>query len=477
VAVLSKRIQNIVFYVTVLLGIFSIGWWLTANPVKTLSVSEPGMDNRGDGSAFVQDVEIGEIYNELGSSSNQLTGKWPQFRGEDQDNISKADIDLIEKFRDTIPDIMWSVELGEGHAGAAIYNGIVYILDYDEEEEADLLRSFDLVTGKEIWQRGYHVHVKRNHGKSRTTPAVTEDYILTMGPKSHVMCVDRSDGSYRWGINLEKDYKTEVPMWYTGQCPLIDKGTAVIASCGTSLMMGVDCESGDILWETPNPKGWKMSHSSVMLMEYAGRRMYVYAAIGAAFGVSADDENAGELLWSTEEWRHDVVAASPVCMPDGKIYMSAAYGTGCMVMQLQESDGKLVPEIIDQYMPGEGLAAEQQTPIFYNGYLFSILPKYAAALRNQFVCVNPSNFRNMVWTSGKTSRFGLGPYILADGKFFILSDEGVLTIARASTREYVELDQVKVFQNGQDAWAPIAYADGYMVLRDSKTMVCISLKS
>ena len=211
-------------------------------------------------------------------------------------------------------------------------------------------------------------------------------------------------------------------------------------------------------------------------MEYEGKKMYVYSAIGAAFGVSAEGEDIGQVLWETDKWRHDVVAASPVVLPKGKIFLSAAYGTGCMVLQLRENQGKFDVEILDEYKPGEGLAAEQQTPIYYQGHLFSILPKYASALRNQLVCVNPSNFREMVWTSGKAARFGLGPYILADGKFYILSDEGVLTIARASTDQYIQLDQVKVFENGHDAWAPIAIADGYMVLRDSKTMVCIKLK-
>ena len=434
------------------------------------------MDNRLAGNLAIQEVEIGEIFNELGSLSAELGEKWPRFRGEALDNISKSPVKLIDAFADTIPEIMWSVELGEGYSGAVIYEGVVYILDYDEEERADLLRSFDLISGQEIWQRGYHVNVKRNHGKSRTIPAITDKYIVTMGPKGHVMCLDRKDGSYRWGLNVVKDYQTEIPLWYTGQCPLIDEDIAVIASCGTTLMLGIDCESGEIIWETPNPKGFKMSHSSVMKMEFAGRKMYVYSALGAAFGVSAEGSDRGQIVWESDEWNHDVVAASPVCLPDGKIFLSAAYGTGCMVLQLVDSAGQISYKVFDEYAPGEGFAAEQQTPIFYQGHLFSILPKYAASLRNQFVCVDPSNFREMVWSSGKTVRFGLGPYIVADGKFFILSDDGVLTIAQARTDRYIQLDQVKVFQNGQDAWAPIAIADGYMVLRDSKEMVCINLR-
>jgi hypothetical protein len=42
---------------------------------------------------------------------------------------------------------------------------------------------------------------------SRTVPAVTEDHILTIGPRSHVMCVRRQDGEFLWGLNVEKEYE------------------------------------------------------------------------------------------------------------------------------------------------------------------------------------------------------------------------------------------------------------------------------
>ena len=67
-----EKIQNIAIPGVIILGILSVSWWLTANPVKDLTISEPGMDNRGEGNAFVQDVAIGEIFNELGSPRNQL---------------------------------------------------------------------------------------------------------------------------------------------------------------------------------------------------------------------------------------------------------------------------------------------------------------------------------------------------------------------------------------------------------------------
>ena len=128
------------------------------------------------------------------------------------------------------------------------------------------------------------------------------------------------------------------------------------------------------------------------------------------------------------------------------------------------------------YLPKKGLACEQQTPLYFLEHLFGILPKDAGPLRNQLVCVHPSNCKEIVWSSGQTNRFGLGPYMIADNKLFLLNDDGTLFIIDPDTKGYKELSQFKIME-GQDAWAPLAVADGYLLLRDSKTMVCINIKA
>jgi outer membrane protein assembly factor BamB len=462
--------------VTVLLaaaGILSIGWWLAKDPVADFVTSEPGLDNRGAKGA-VANIDIGAYSETFGTLSPGLTGTWPRFRGEHFDNIRRTGPPLIDRFPEDGPKIIWKADLGEGHAGAAIYRGAVYVLDYDEDLRADVLRCFSLETGEEIWRRGYRINLKRNHGMSRTVPSVTEDYVLTIGPRSHVMCVRRTDGAFLWGLNVEKEYATEIPLWYTGQCPLIDEGKAVIATGGKALMVALDMATGEKLWETPNPGGWQMSHSSIVPFEFGGTRMYVYSAFGGVCGVAADGPEAGKVLWQTTAWNHQVVAPTPVCLPDGKIFLTAGYGAGSMVLQLEGSGGDFRVSVITEYRPMEGLACEQQTPVVWEGLLLGILPKDAGPLRNQLVCVDPRDFREIVWSSGADHRFGLGPYMIADGKLFILSDDGTLTIARPDIREYIELDSYRVIE-GQDSWAPMAVADGYMVLRDSKTMVCLDL--
>jgi len=451
--------------------------WLLYNPVSSFTLSVPGMDNRKAGNVSAnEDIRIGEnfvFYKDLEEIQGMV---WNRFRGPDFDNINKEKIPLIDTWGKEGPNILWKKVLGEGHAAPAIYNGKIYILDYDERTKSDVLRCLSLLTGDELWNRNYKVHLKRNHGLSRTIPAVSEKYVVSIGPRGQVMCVDRLTGNLLWGLDLEKEFETEIPFWYTGQCPLIDNGVAVIATGGKALMIGVDCETGAKLWETPIDPGWKMSHSSIIPWTYGGRKMYVYSAVGGVCGVAAEGQDAGKILWKTSRWNHSVVAPSALCMPDGRIFLTAGYGAGSMVIQIRASGGTFSVEVIDEFKPVDGMACEQQTPVFWNGHVFAIFPKDAGPLRNQFVCMHPSNFRQAVWSSGKETRFGLGPYMMADNKFFILSDDGVLTIAQPSTKSWIQLDQVKLFE-GQDAWAPIAVADGYMVLRDSKTMVCIDVRN
>lgn len=450
-----------------------LAWWIFSSPRVAVAISEPGMDNRAAPTSANEMIKIGEFFERFFNNNASLNDTWPRFRGEDFDNVKKSGKALIDQFGND-PKIQWTVDLGEGHAGPAVYKGLVYVIDYDEEKQADMLRCFDLQNGREVWRRWYEVRIKRNHGMSRTIPAVTEKFILTIGPRSHAMCLDRKSGDMLWGLNIEKEYQTEVPFWYTGQCPMIDDGAAIIATGGKSILIAVDCATGEILWETPNTDKLKMSHSSIMPWTLNGTKMYVYSAVGGVVGIAADGPEAGSVLWKSLKWGCSVVAPSPVCLPNGTLFLTAGYGAGSMVFQVRQTEGGWSVEKMYEYKPKDGLASEQQTPVVHEGLVYGIMPKDGGKLRNQFICVDPSDFRQPVWSSGKTHRFGLGPYMIADNKFFILNDDGTLSIAKPGREGFVLMDQVKVFE-GHDAWAPLAIADGYLLLRDDRTMICMNI--
>lgn len=474
---LKKSIHRILLSVITIILTGLLFWWYLNNPVRDYHLSVPGMDNRKTGPvASGAPVKIGEIFTFFREADDIPGTSWPRFRGEDYSNISNEKIRLIDKFGVEGPRILWRLTLGEGHAAPAVYNGKIYLLDYDETKKEDQLRCFLLATGEELWRRGYHVRLKRNHGLSRTIPAVTEKFVVTIGPRCQVMCVNRKTGDYLWGIELEREYKAEIPFWYTGQCPMVDGDTAIIAVGGSSLLIAVDCNTGKKIWETPNPRKWKMSHASVMPMNLNGKKMYVYASIGGVCGISASGPDRGKILWENTEFGPNVMAPSPVVMPNGLIFLTAGYGAGGALIKVTEKGGSYKAVMLQKYKPSEGLASEQQTPVYHEGYLYGIQPKDAGGFRNQFTGCLATDCKRIVMSSGKDERFGLGPYIMADGKFFIVNDDGELTIAKVSSKSFKVLSKARII-DGQDSWGPVAITGGYLLMRDSKQMVCLNIKA
>ncbi len=474
--IISRVIAGGVVFLACCFGLFR--WWQSRPQVDlglrlTDMVAETRAGTLGGGPVSTEVVDIEGTFVEFESAPMGESSPWPQFRGLNHDSISVGDVPLAEAWPEGGPPVLWGHDLGEGHAGAAIFKGRVFVMDYDEELGGDALRCFDLFDGREYWRRSYVAPTKRNHGVSRTVPAVSEKYTVAIGPRCFVMCVDTETGAYRWGIDMVKEYGTEVPLWYTGQCPVIKDGVAILAPVGAeTLMMGVDCETGEVLWRTPNPGGWLMAHSSITPMKLLGINQYVYAAVGGILGVSAEPESVGELLWSSTVWTNSVTSPSPVAIEDDRIFVTAGYGGGSMMLGLkQEGDGIVISPLFE--LSKKVFGCEQQTPLYFKDHLYAILPKDASALRGQFVCLKTDGTIN--WTSGKDQRFGLGPFLVADDKILLLDDDGELTMMRASTEGYEQLARHAPLA-GHDAWAPMAISDGLLVLRDSHHMICLDLR-
>jgi outer membrane protein assembly factor BamB len=419
-------------------------------------------------------VDIQGTFQSFDGTPADGTGSWPGFRGPDHDNVSKETVPLASAWPTNGPPVLWSLPLGEGYAGPAIHNGRVYVLDYDEARQADALRCFSLRDGREIWRRAYAVRMKRNHGFSRTVPAVNDQIVVTVGPQCHVLCCDAATGAFRWGLDLVRAQGAVVPLWYTGQCPLLDNNRVILAPAGTNLLIAVDGATGQIAWQTPNPRGWKMSHSSVIPMLLNGRKMYVYFAVGGIAGVAADGVDAGRVLWESAEWAPTIVAPSPVPLTNGQVLLTAGYGEGSRLLQVEKPAATHTIRTLLR-LPKSVFSCEQHSPIFHKGMLWTVLPKDADALRCQFVCMRPDG--SLVWTSGNEHRFGLGPFMAADDKMLLLNDEGMLTLLAASTEGYRPLAQAHVLPTAKEAWAPMALANGRLVLRDERKMICLDLRA
>ena len=450
-----------------LIAIAALTVWFVQLPKIQIEPRLPGADfapSRNDSLSRTNPVLLGRLIVSSGRAGS-LQGAWPRFRGSGGDGIDTESAGLLRKWEASGPRKLWTVEVGEGYAGAAVLAGRVFVMDYDQERREDALRCLSLADGAEIWRFSFPNVIKRNHGMSRTVPAVTDRYVVAMGPNCHVLCVDSARGELNWGLDLVQEFGATVPPWYAGQCPLVDDNVLILAPGGKdALLIAVDVETGKVIWKSPNPNGWKMTHSSIVPMSYAGKRMYVYCANRGVVGVSALD---GSILWETADWRISIATIpSPVVLEDGRMFFSGGYDAGSLMLRLKEKDERFDLESVFRLGP-EVFGATQHTPIYYQEHFFGIRAD------GQLVCLDTDG--KVVWSSGSGNTFGLGPFLIADGMIYAMNDSGALSLIEASTTEFKELSKAEIL-DGHESWGPMSLAAGLLIARDFTRMVCLDVR-
>ncbi|MBX3747917.1 MAG: PQQ-like beta-propeller repeat protein [Verrucomicrobiae bacterium] len=444
-----------------------LGWWFA--PLRThIVLRVPGSD-RLEPSATTGIEESIDVFQEGRLETGpgrpaDLPGSWPGFRGARGDGVQHDPARLAREWPAGRPLERWAIEVGEGFAGPAIDRGRIFLMDYDRANQRDALRCISLADGSEIWRYSYPVAIKRNHGLTRTVPSVAGDRVIAMGPRCHVVAVETDTGAFRWGLDLVRDFGTTVPPWYTGQCPLVDGDRVILAPGGPdALLMAVHRSTGDILWRTPNPHDWKMTHSSVVPFVLEGRRFYLYCASG---GVVAADADTGSIAWETGSWRINIATVpSPVIADDAQVFLTGGYNAGSLMLAFTLEAGRLEAREVFR-LDARTFGATQHTPIWYRGHLYGIRAD------GRLVCLDRQGA--VVWESGPGANFGLGPLIIADGLILALNDSAQLTIAEAVPTAYRPLASASLM-DGHEAWAPLALAGSHLLARDLTRMVCLQI--
>jgi outer membrane protein assembly factor BamB len=279
-----------------------------------------------------------------------------------------------------------------------------------------------------------------------------------------VFCLDVASGDLKWSVSLVREFGATVPEWYAGQCPFVDGDKVILAPGGkNALLLALDLATGKLRWQTPNPRDWKMTHASIMPMDFAGRRLYVYCASKGVVGVNAKD---GALLWETADWKISLATVpSPVPLPDGKIFLTGGYGAGSLMLQLEDQDGQFQAKTLFKLAP-EVFGATQHTPVLKNNYL------YGARADGRFVCLGLDG--KVFWASGPSEIFGLGSFLIAGDLIFAVNDSGKLRLIEASPVRFNLLGESQPL-TGREAWGPMALAGNRLLVRDLTRLVCLDV--
>jgi outer membrane protein assembly factor BamB len=106
--------------------------------------------------------------------------------------------------------------------------------------------------------------------------------------------------------------------------------------------------------------------------------------------------------------------------------------------------------------------------------IISVMPKDGGSLRGKLVAYAPSDLHTPVWSSAAEERFGLGPYLIINDRLFVFKDDGELYVYKIEAQS-MRLEKKQRVMDGTDAWGPMAYADGRLIVRDAHHIKCIKI--
>jgi outer membrane protein assembly factor BamB len=412
----------------------------------------------------------------FGMAACAAAADWPQFLGPDRDGVAHESPSLARAWPATGPKILWQQPVGAGYGGAAICGDSVFLLDRDGDA-GDVLRRFNLADGNEVWRYAYAAEGKCDHGGSRPTPASDGNMVFSIGPFGQISAVKFSDGSLVWKANLLADWDAQRPGWAVSTSPLLYGDWVIVMPWGKkAALVAYEKATGKVAWTTPNPKGVNEEYESPIPMKFDGKDMILATGLqGYLIGV---DAKTGVQLWEHEVypkggkmWWH---IPSPLPIGDGRIFMTAGYGRGAAVLKLDAMmsipEKPVAPFKVTEVWRNNCMGSKCAQALLYGGYLYGNSSDVGGGLR----CVTLDG--QVKWDSkGQGRTFDLGNLIIADGLIFIMVGRtGELVMAEASPDGYKELGHAGFLTAGED-WAPLAFKDGKLVLRDQHSLVCLDL--
>ncbi len=408
----------------------------------------------------------------------QNASDWNQYLGPDR-NATITGTSILHSWPEQGPKELWSLPIGEGYGGAAIFDGEVFILDR-EKGEADILRCIDLETGEEIWNYTYEAKGEISFPGSRNVPYVDKDHIWSMGPHGDLYCFSKKTQQPVWNINVLDEFDRELTTWGVSQAPLVYKDFVIVAPQGKAGgVVAFHKMTGEIAWKS-RPLAGHPFHASPVVANFGGVDQVIaispYAREDSSLTneVVSFDAETGQELWKYTGLKSFATIAPATIIGDNKLFLTDCsydgnYEPVSILLEItkEESDFR-----IEEIFLTEEAGSKMHPAVLYEDHLYL----NHSGRPNRMTCLNLEG--EVVWQSDSAG-FEMGGLILVDGMIINQNGkDGEIALIEPSPEGYREVGRASFFSsNKSQAWAPLAFSRGKLVIRDLEKLVCVDLQN
>ncbi|MDQ3622336.1 MAG: PQQ-like beta-propeller repeat protein, partial [Verrucomicrobiota bacterium] len=314
---------------------------------------------------------------------------WPQWMGPRRDAVWR-ETGIVDKFPEGGPNVRWRTPIGGGYAGPAVAGGRVYVTDRIVQEgsqdpggpfERGRTPAVERVLclsegdGRILWKHEYDCPYTVSYPAGpRTTPAVHEGRVYTLGAEGHLFCFEAETGKVAWSRDLKKDYAIEVtPTWGFASNPLVDgKNLICLVGGEGTAAVAFDKDTGQERWRALTATGRHgPGYGSPVIIEAGGCRQLI---VWHPEAVSSLNPETGQVYWEHPfRVREGLTLATPRVAGD-RLFVSAFYD-GSMMLRLDT--GKPAAQLLwhrkgNSERNSDALHCLISTPFFEGAHLYGV---------------------------------------------------------------------------------------------------------
>lgn len=386
----------------------------------------------------------------LSAALTLSAGDWPQWRGPSRDGQAP---DAPARWPAELRRA-WRIEVGEGHSSPVAVGDSVYVFTRDGGKET--LRRVQLAAGEVAWKTAYPVDytptpVAAAHGQGpKSTPAVADGRVCTLGVTGVVSCHNAADGKLLWRKTFEGVYPHTYPLYGAAMSPIFYNGLLIahVGGDGKGALTAFDPATGAEKWRWAEDGP---GYSSPVVFRANGRDQLVTQSERQIVAV---DPESGRTLWSmpfTTPYKQNCV--TPVVFDDLIVFGGTRQPS--FAVRVTADGPRKVWESTDATL-------YLSTPVRVDERLCGFTEKRKGAL----FCMDPAT-GELAWMS--QGRLGSNALLMAaNGRLIASTSEAELIVAPAAGDKYAPEGIYSVADS--PVWAHPALLGDRLLIKDKTTL-------
>jgi len=378
---------------------------------------------------------------------------WLARRGPTADGISQES-DWSDQWPEGGPPIRWRANVGIGFSSVVTQGNRLYTIGNVDNQES--IHCLNTQTGKSIWQHTYECAIDDRffEGGPTSTPTIDGVCVYSLSRQGELFCCNKENGKVLWSKNVAEETNARIPGWGFSSSPVIMPRQVLLGVGDAGLLLNK--ADGEIVWQSGDGEAGYMTPRIVQI---SGR---THALIASGKFYQCVDLETGDIKWK-HRWltTYGCNAADPIVALN-KVFISSGYGRGAAVLEFNDSEAKVV-------WANKDMQNQLNSSILLDGRVFGFDGNEGGEVLLK--CIEFATGK-VLWSF---PGLGAGSLMAADGKLIVLSENGDLLIAPASSTEFNPTAQAKVL-DGKCWTVPVLSNKSIYCRNAAGDLVCVDVQ-